>query len=411
MNNTSFNLRLLLAKSAKWLVLGAALAFAAYRLKFAPVPVMAQTLVTGPVVAEVMGTGTLSTHYKAAASPKLFQGRLVQVFVDQNDFVTNGQLLAMLDDSEQRRQVETAQATLDAAQATVHRVREDEARAQAALNLAELNYKREAELLPTKSTSQQDYDQAAEAVQAARSGLAVAQAAIVEADRQQTAAEKQLAYQKELLADTRIPAPFNGLVVKRNHDPGDVVTPGASIMDLVDTNEIWVSAWVDETAMAPLRTNQPARVVFRSEPGKVYPGRVARLGRETDPETREFVVDVRLRELPPHWTIGQRAEVYIQTGCAANTLVLPAKFLLWRQNQPGVLVNDHGRARWQNVKLGLHGRETVEVASGLTVGEQVLMAGEGQPPLADGQRVSVPRLPRIGGHATKSFPPTPSRPQ
>ena len=395
-NRTQWVLR----SGAKWLLLAAVAGIVVYRLKFAPVPVVAQRVVSGPVVAEIMGTGILSTHYKAAASPKVFQGRLMQVLVDQNDFVTNGQLMAVLDDCEQRRQAETSQATLNAAQATARRVREDEARAQAALKLAQLNFQREAELLPTKSTSQQDYDTAAAALQTAKAGVAVAQSAITEADRQQVTAEKQLAYQKELLADTLIPAPFSGLVVRRNHDPGDVVAPGASILDLVDTNEVWVSAWVDETAMAPLRTNQPARVVFRSDPGKVYLGQVARLGRQTDPETREFVVDVRLRELSAHWTVGQRAEVYIETGCAADTLVLPAKFLLWRGGQPGAMVNVHGRARWRSVRLGLRGREAVEITSGLALGEQIVVAKEDKPLLEDGQRVSVPQ---VGGHTTRAF--------
>jgi HlyD family secretion protein len=99
---------------------------------------------------------------------------------------------------------------------------------------------------------------------------------------------------------------------------------------------------------------------------------VARLGRQTDTETREFVVDVSLRELPANWTIGQRAEVYIETGRAANALVLPAKFLLWREGRPGVLVNERGTARWRDVKLGLRGRETVEILAGLAAGENAL---------------------------------------
>ena len=289
----------------------------------------------GEVRSEVMGTGTLNTHYKAAASPKVFQGRLVEVLVDQNDFVTNGQVLARLDDSEQRRQVEMAQATLGGARATVRRVGDDEARAQAVLKLARIECDRTASLFTNQIASASDYDTTVEQLHVAEAGLAVARSAIVEAERQELAAEKQLAYQQELLADTLIPAPFSGLVIKRNHDPGDVVTPGASILDLVDTNEVWVSAWVDETAMAPLKTNQPARVAFRSEPGKAYAGWVARLGRQTDHETQEFVVDVRLRKSPANWTIGQRAEVYIETGCAADALVLPAKFLVWQKPAAG----------------------------------------------------------------------------
>ncbi len=375
-------------RSAKWLVLVLIAGFVIYRVRFAPIPVIGQQVTNGSLVAEVMGTGMLNTHFKAAASPKAFQGRLVQVLVDQNDFVTNGQLLAVLDDSEQRRQVEVAQATLNAAQATARQVRDDEARAQAVLKLAQIVFNRDAALFTNKIISASDYDTDVEQMRVAESGLAVAQSAIVAADRQQVVADKQLAYQRELLADTLIPAPFNGLVIKRNLDPGDVVTPGASILDLVDTNEIWVSAWVDETAMAPLAANQPARVVFRSEPAKSYPGRVARLGRETDPETREFVVDVLVRELPANWTIGQRAEVYIETGRAANALVLPAKFLLWRAGRSGVLVNERGTARWRDVKLGLRGRDAVEVAGGLTAGEQVVTLAAGENALTlEGRRV------------------------
>jgi HlyD family secretion protein len=177
-------------------------------------------------------------------------------------------------------------------------------------------------------------------------------------------------------------------VVRRDRDAGGVVVPGGSLLQLISTNEIWVSAWVDETAMTDLVSGQPARVVFRSEPGMNYPGEVARLGRETDRETREFLVDVRVKELPKNWTVGQRAEVFIETGRQSEALVVLQPFVQWREGKPGVFVNEHGKARWRAVTLGLRGRETVEITQGLTTGEQVVALGEAkQPPLADGQRI------------------------
>ncbi len=117
---------------------------------------------------------------------------------------------------------------------------------------------------------------------------------------------------------------------------------------------------------------------------------MARLGRQTDPETREFVVDVRLCELPANWTIGQRAEVYIETGCVANALMLPSQFLLWRDGQPGVLVNDRSRASWRPVKLGLRGRESFEVTSGLTAGDQAVAQITGADALSlEGRRLRL----------------------
>jgi HlyD family secretion protein len=368
----------LVSSSVKWLILAALLGIGGYHMAIAPVAVTAHKVAIGPVAAEVMGMGTLNTHFKAAASPKSFQGRLLRVFVDQNDFVTNGQLLAQLDDCEQRRQVEAAQATLNASEAAAHRVQADEARAQANLKLAELNHQRQSALLQAKIISQEEFEGAEAKLETAQSGLTVAKLAIAEAEQQRLVAEKQLGYQKELLADTLICAPFNGLVIKRNHDPGDVVAPGTSILDLADTNEIWVSAGVDEAAMAPLQTNAPARVVFRSEPATAYPGRIARLGRKTDPETREFVVDVKLDKPPANWTIGQRAEVYIETSRSTNAVVLPITYLAWREGQPGVLVNQREWARWRDVKLGLRGRDVVEVASGLALAEQVVAPADGK---------------------------------
>lgn len=379
--------RISLRKLLPWLIVIAIVAFAVYRLKFSPTPVKAHTVATGEVRGEVMGTGTLEARVKTTISPRI-QERLAEVLVDQGDYVKSGQLLARLDDAETRQQVAIAEASLAAARATVERVKSDEARAQAVLKQAQLDHRRSTELLAGKIAAQADFDKTAEVLHVAEADLKRAQAANVEAQSQVFTAEKTLLYQKEHLAFTEMRSPYDGLVTRRDRDPGGIVVPGASILQIVSTNEIWVSAWVDETAMAGLKEGQPARVVFRSEPAKAYPGEVARLGREADRETREFVVDVRVKELPENWTIGQRAEVFIETGRKPNVVVLPSQFVRWRENKPGVFVSDHGKARWREVTLGLRGIQNVEVTQGLSAGDQIVRPVEGQKqPLTDGQRL------------------------
>jgi len=120
--------RRLLRSATKWLVLGALAALAIYRLAFAPTPVVTHTVSKAPIVAEVMGTGTLEARVKTAISPRI-QERLDEVLVDQGDAVRRGQLLARLDDGELGRQVEVANAELESARATLGRVRADEASA------------------------------------------------------------------------------------------------------------------------------------------------------------------------------------------------------------------------------------------------------------------------------------------
>src|ERR1035437_3359383 len=362
--------RISVRKLLPWLVVAAVVAFAVYRLKFSPMPVTAYTVCMGEVRGAVMGTGTLEARVKTTISPRI-QERLAEVLVDQNDVVKTGQLLARLDDGELKMQVEVAEATRVAARASLERVKTDEARAEAVAKQARLDHQRVSDLVATKVPSQQDFDKAIETLQVADADVKRSQAAIAESESQVVTAEKNLAYQKELLTYTQILSPYDGLVVRRDRDPGGVVVPGGSLLQLISTNEIWVSAWVDETAMGGLAAGQPARVVFRSEPGKDYPGEVARLGRETDRETREFLVDVRVKELPKNWTVGQRAEVFIETAHKSEALVIPQRFVQWREGRAGVFVNEHGRAKWRAITLGLRGRESAEVTQGLATGEQM----------------------------------------
>lgn len=371
-----------------WAGVALLLAFVVYRLKFAPSVVEAWAVAAGPVTAEAMGTGTLEARVRTVISSRI-QERLAEVLVDQNDTVKAGQLLARLDDGELRQQVAIAQASLAGAKATAERVRADEARAEAVLQQARLDHQRASEFVQNQVGSQVDFERAGEQLGIAEAERNRTRAASIEADLHIVTAEKSLLFQQERLEYTRILSPYDGLVVRRDRDPGGVVVPGGSLLQLVSTDEIWVSAWVDETALAGLASGQPARAVFRSEPERSYPGEVARIGRETDRETREFLVDVRVRELPANWTIGQRAEVYIETGRHSSVLTIPPLFLQWREGKAGVFVHDRGRARWQPVELGLRGREAIEVVRGLNPGDKVVRGGEGKASLVPGQRITV----------------------
>lgn len=389
-NRRASGLPRLARASAKWVLLALLVGFAIYRMKFAPMPVMTHQIATGPVVAEVMGTGTLEARVKTTISPRI-QERLAEVLVDQNDAVKAGQVLARLDDGELKQQVAVATAALAAAQATVERVKTDEGRALAVVKQARLDHNRSSDLLTNQISSQSDFDKAVEQLNVAEADVRRSQASIVEAEHQVVTAERTLAYQKERLSFTQIVSPYDGLIVRRERDPGGVVVPGSSILQLISTNEIWVSAWVDETAGTRLAAGQPARVVFRSEVAKSYPGEVARLGRETDRETREFLVDVRVKALPKNWTVGQRAEVYVETGRKESTLALPMRFMSWRGGKPGAFVIEQGKAEWREVNLGLRGLESVEVTEGLAAGAAVCTPREANQPLTDGQRVTAPK--------------------
>jgi len=301
-----------LRRMLPWLALIAASGFAFYKIKLAPPPVMTHQLSPGIITGEVMGTGTLEARVKTTVSARI-QERLTAVLVDQGDTVKQGQLLARLDDAEIKQQVAIAEATLAAAKQTALRVEADLARSEAVLAQARRDHERLRGLAASQAVSQSEADKAGEARMVAEADLKRSNAAIAEAQAQVLVAEKTLLHRKEQMAFTQINAPYDGLIIRRDRDPGDMLVPGGALMELISLDEIWVSAWVDETAISKVGVGQMARIVFRSESDKNYPGVVSRIGRETDRETREFIVDVRVNELPKNWTIGQRAEVYIQT--------------------------------------------------------------------------------------------------
>lgn len=373
-----------------WFIVVAVAGFAVYKSKFAPLPVVAHTVVRGEIAADAMGTGTLEARVKTTVSARI-QERLLEVLVDQGDHVKGGQLLARLDDTESKQQVAIAAASLAAAKQTAERVRADLARSEAVLTQAQLDHKRMTELTSTRAVSQADADKAAEALRVAEADLTRSHAAIAEAEGQIVVAEKNLLFRKDQLAFTEIHAPYDGLIIRRDRDPGEMLVPGASLMQMISLDELWISAWVDETAMPALAAGQAARIVFRSEPGHSYSGKVSRLGRETDRETREFLVDVHAAELPKNWTIGQRAEVFIETGRLADAILLPAAFVVWKQGRVGVLVNAGGKAEWREVTPGLRGKDQFAVIKGLSPGDQVVRASDDQKtPLAEGQRIKLP---------------------
>jgi len=364
----------------------AAISVAVYWVRFLPIQVRQQQVARGELRAEVMGTGTLEARVKASMSPKI-SGRVRAIAVDQGDAVSSGQVLVTLDDDELQQQVEIAQANLETAQAAIDRLKSDEVRAAATLTAAKSEHQRNEKLRAGNTISQSDIDKSVEALAVAEAGVARAKFAVVEGRKQLVAAEKTMQYHQARLADTQITAPFDGLIVRRQRDAGDVAVPGSPILTLISTAELWISAWVDETEMSRLKVDQPARVVFRSEPDREFTGKVYRLGREADRETREFVVDVRILELPANWAVGQRADVFIETERKPEVTVLPPGFVVWRDNEPGVFLNANGSAEWRPLVLGLRRHDMVEVVRGVEPGELVILPLDGRATLRTGGRI------------------------
>ena len=376
-------------KFGRWLAVLMIAGFVIYQMRLAPITVPGVAPTRQTLASEVMGTGTLEPRISTTISPKI-AGRISQTLVDQGDRVESGQLLVRFDDDELQQQVEIARANLEAAQAAIQRLNADQRRAVAVFEHAKKSHDRVQSLKEKNANTQDDVDRAIESLTIATAEATRAEAAISEGQKGLLAAEKTLEYHRARLADTLIKSPFAGLIVARQREAGDIAVAGSAVLTLISTDLLWISAWVDETMMSKLDVQQPARIVFRSQPDRSYPGTVVRLGKQTDRETREFVVDVEVQELPGNWAVGQRADVFIETGRAENVLTIPLSTVIRRNEKDGVFVADNGVVRWKSVTLGLRGRDLVEVREGLAEHEVLLAPVAGTIPLTEGRRVRVP---------------------
>jgi len=354
-----------------------------------PIAVAAQAVSRQAIVSEVMGTGTLEARVETSIGSKI-AGRIESIPVDQGDRVEAGQVLLRLDDADLSRQVDVARANKAAAEAALERAQADQLRAEVVLAAARRELARTRELVSKSVVSQIDADKAQDLVGIAEAALGAERSAVTEGQRRVTASARNLDYQEARLTETVIKAPFPGLITRRHRESGDVLVPGSPVLTLISTEQLWVSAWADETEMGRLAVGQKARVVFRSRPEREFDAAVARLGREVDRETREFVVDVRVDDLPRNWAIGQRAEVFVAVDRVEDALTVPPRFISRERGEPGVFVRDGDRSRWRKVTLGLRGRGSVQVSEGLQEGQEVLEPAEARP-LRDGARVVVSR--------------------
>jgi HlyD family secretion protein len=345
---------------AVWSLVAAALAAAAWFMISRPAPVKTLRPQRGALVVEVFGTGTLESKVVAGVSAKIV-GKVVEVLVDQEDSVTAGQTLARLEARDFTNAVRVAVAQRN--------------QAQAELAKAKADVERERPLLASDSV--------------ARAEVAALESAESVAEAKLTNAEATLGVAQAKLADTQIVSPAAGLVITRNLEVGATVVPGALIFRIA-ASVPWVVAQVDERETSALRMGQPARVVFGTDPAVGQSGHVARLSTEVDRVTEEREVNVSLDRSPANRFLGQRADVYIETARKRDALRVPLTALIVQGGQPGVLAVVDGRARWRPVKLGLRDRKFVEVISGVSERDLVIVSPlAGKKPISDGARVTV----------------------
>lgn len=282
------------------------------------------------VSGEVEGRRTVNVGFQVA-------GVVATVPVDEGDAVDAGGVLAELDQEPYRLGLQAAEATADLARDALKRSRQ----------------------LETGNT------------------IPPADFVKVEVGVRQAEAQEGLA--RKQLRDTRLVSPIDGIVARRGVQPGEQVGPGHPVFTIVQVNQVQVRVGVPEAEIGRIRTGQTATVSIPALAGESFEGRVRVVGIAADPVSRTYVV--RLNVANPERVLrpGMIAEVRIQDGGRINALTLPGESIVRdAAGAPFVYVYDKsdGRVRTRSVTVGsVLGRE-VEITSGLTGTEQVVVGGQ-----------------------------------
>jgi RND family efflux transporter MFP subunit len=176
-------------------------------------------------------------------------------------------------------------------------------------------------------------------------------------------------------ANLRLVAPVDGIVTRRDADPGTTVVAGQSVLEIVASDSVWISARFDQQRATGLRAGLPARIVLRSRTGDALAGHIARIEPHADPVTEESLAKVDFDQRPlPLPSIGEQVEVTVTLPAQQAMPVVLNASVQRVDGRLGVWVVDDGRLRFVAVRTGatdLDGR--VQILDGLAGGERVVV--------------------------------------
>ena len=242
-------------------------------------------------------SGNIEAH-ESVVSFKV-QGRIVELPVQEGQYVKQGDLLARLDNDDYGQQVSVDEATVGTREAELElavagsRVQEIRAAkqtlidAQADLELKRAEFRRRQALLAEQGVSREDLDNAAsnlKRAQATYERVKQTHNQIMEGTRKEEIAVRRanLAFAREALQMSRVKlaytvlsAPVSGVVLVRHTELGEVVSPGTPVVTIADVDHLWVRGYLNETDLGRVRWGQSATVHTDTYPDKAYQGRVS----------------------------------------------------------------------------------------------------------------------------------------
>ena len=370
----------------------ALIAFNAAAQRESGTTVRIETVGREDLVATVTASGQIQPKTSVAISADI-TGRIIEIPVEEGDFVQRGQLLLRIDPSLFDAQVARAKASVSSAEASA-------LQARASRDQAKRAYDRFASLRRQDPNLISD-----EELETSQTNLEVAEAIANSANHQVDQARAGLTDTQEQLAKTVLRSPMNGEVTRLAVEVGEVAVPGtfsretALLMTISDLSVIQVNVRVDETDVVRLHMGDSAEVSIDAFPDTTFSGRVTKIAKSsvqgasalgTTNQAVDYDVEITIDDPPVEVRPDLSATAKIVTATRDSVLSIPIIALTVREHTPistetnpvdttaeaeeteGVFVITDGMAQFRPVKTGIAGEEHFEVLEGLTFGDSIV---------------------------------------
>jgi len=327
-------------------------------------------------------SGYVVARREATVSSKV-TGKVVEVLVEEGMKVEAGQVLARLDDSNVNASLHLAEAELAAAKAA-------SAETRARVEEAERELRRVTTLMAQKVASASDLDRAEAEAKSLKARLEYQAVQIA-------VAEKQVALWQQQLEDTIIRAPFSGIAVSKNAQPGEMISPISAgggftrtgIGTIVDMNSLEIEVDVNESFINRVQSGQPVEAILDAYPDWKIPGKVIAIIPTADRQKATVKVRVGFDKLDsrilPQMGVKVAFQGAAESSIASGSVVVPKSAVRQDAGRDMVWVVREGRLERRAISAGNTRENEVAVTSGLSAGEKVVV--EGPATLTEGSHV------------------------
>ena len=347
---------------------------------------IARSAPAGGAATVLNASGYVEPRRKATVSAKI-TGKVTEVLVDEGMVVEEGQILAQLDDSDAQRRLEAIRAERDVARAAIEEL-------EVNLADAERTLRRVNELRAQGVASVQDLDSATAAVDALRAKLRVAGSSL-------NAAQAQLAVSAQDLENYTVRAPFAGIAVSKDAQPGEMVSPVSAgggftrtgISTIVDMESLEIEVDVNESHIAKVTPGQPADAVLDAYPEWHIPATVRTVIPTADRQKATVKVRLTFDELDPRILPDMGVKVAFRESVEEESTATPAQSLVPNSavreegGQKVVFVVEDETVDRRAISVGRSLGTDVEVMAGVVPGDRIVVSESDG--LTDGQKVKV----------------------